>query len=481
MENDSKTNNRSTALLIKSGFWYTLSGFLTRAIGFITIPIFTRILTNEQIGDFYVYATWQTVLVIICSIEVYNTINRARFDFPDNKQLDSYITSSLLLSTAITAVVFCAYLVFPGVFYRVLLLDHKYMLIMFMYLFFSPAFSMFQMKQYVMYKYKLNAGIAFCLVLMSSVLAVILAIHLENDRLFGRIFGQYVLYIITGMIFYIYFILKSFSVKMVYIKYALRIGMPLVFSYLGSAILLSSDSVVVKHMCLDIQVSYIAIVHSAAHIILMLVQMLNNAWAPWFYDKLKMGQTESIRKTFKAYVLIIVTVTFLVLLFAPEIVLLLGGKNYSEAVNLLPANILSGVFTVLTVQMVNLETYYKKPEYAAVITGVVAVVNILLNIVGVLLWDYRAVCYVTVICYVLSMLIHYHFTREMKIRELIKPGDLIQFIGLSLLLIPVSLLLYLNDTIRLLFIVGIFTLLFVIVIRKRRLIRETIMKFREKK
>lgn len=449
MEADTKTNKHTTTLLIKSSFWYVISGFLTRAIGFITIPIFTRLLTNEQVGDFSVYSTWQSILAIICGIESYNTINRARFDYQEKKDFDAYITSCLALSSIVTFSVLILYIMLPQVFHKILLIDDRYMAILFAYLFTSPAFSMFQMEQRVMYKYKLSAWITFSIIFSSSLLAVLFVLNMDNDRLFGRIFGQYILEIAAGAVFYIYFLKRSFSIRKSYFKYALRLGLPLVFSFLGSRILLSSDNLVVKHMCLSVQVSYIALVHSAAHIVLMLVQMLNSAWTPWFYDKLNVGQANVIERTYKIYVWLTIAGTFGVLLFAPEIILVLGGKQYGEAVSILPPNIISGVFTVLTAQMVNLETYHKKTKYAAWITGAVAAINIVLNIIGVTLWDYRAVCYVTVACHMLSVLIHYHYTKAMGIRELIKPVDMALFILVPLLLIPISLLLYMNTIIRL--------------------------------
>ncbi len=93
-----------------------------------------------------------------------------------------------------------------------------------------------------------------------------------------------------------------------------------------------------------------------------------------------------------------VGITFAILLIGPEVIQVLGGTAYKESIYTLPGYVLSGVFTVLTSQIVNLEVYHKKPEYAAVLTGIAAVLNVILDIVGVELWGYKAVCYATVFC-----------------------------------------------------------------------------------
>lgn len=448
MDGKNKAVKANTGAMIKASFWYTLSGFLSKATVFLTTPFFTRLLTKNQYGDFTVFASWQMIMLAVCGLEVYATINRARFDFSDPDEFNGYITSSLVLSTAFTAVVFALYLLFPKAFQSVFKLDGKYIVFMFFYVLTCPAFSMFQAKQRIEYRYKLNALITFVLVIGSTGLSVILALQLKADSLWGRILGQYGLYIAAGLIFYIGFLMKSVSIKSKYIKYALRLSVPLVFSYLGSSVLLFSDNLIVKHMCSGVQVSYLSVTHTCAQIILLLVQLLNGAWAPWFYDKLRERAYVDIRKTFRAYVWIVISGTLAVILFVPEIIAILGGKNYLEAIYIVPVYVLNGVFSVLTYQFGNLETYYKKPEYSAMITGCVAVVNIVLDVAGVKLFGYRAVCYATLLCQILLVTLHFMCTRKMEIEKILPLRDVITFVAASVVLIPIALLLYQNNVVR---------------------------------
>lgn len=478
MVESKKKVEATTGVLIKSSFWYTVSGFLSRAAVFLTTPLFTRLLTQEQYGNFTVFASWQVILLTICGLEVYATINRARFDFTDADEFNGYITTSLFLSTIFTAVVFALYLLFPAIFQKVFLIDHKYMMFMFLYVFTYPAFGMFQAKQRIEYKYKLNAAITFTVVMGSTVLSVALAVFLKEDRLWGRIIGQYGLYIAVGLVFYISFMAKSISIRSRYFKYALRFSIPLVFTYLGSSILLTSDNLVLKHMCSAEQVGYLSITHTCAQIMIILVQLLNNAWSPWFYDKLNSKEYEGIYKTFRVYMLLVIVGTFAVISIAPEIVLILGGKNYLEAIYIIPVNILNGVFSVLSYQFSNLETYCKKPEYSAIITGCVAVINIVLDIAGVWIWGYRAVCYATLLCQILLVVVHYFCTIKMGIEKLLPIRDLCYYIILSIILIPVAFLLYQSNLIRWGAICIIFSALTIILYLKRKDVVATVKKFR---
>lgn len=469
----------SKLLLVKSGFWYTVSNFLTRAMVFITMPFFTRLMSKEEYGDFGVFATWQSLLLTACGIEVYATLNRARFDFHKGKELDGYVTSALVLSSAVTALVFALYMAFPDLFDRFFLLDRRYMLLMFAYLFTCPALNMFQAEQRIAYKYRLNAAISFFLILASSVAAVLLALYMEEDRLLGRIIGQYGLTIVAGICFYVYYILRSHSVTVKAWKYALRIGVPMIFSYIGSQILLASDSLVVKQMCSGEQVSYLSVTHTTSHIILILVQTLNTAWAPWFFDMMKNRSSGEIKKTYRIYLWGVIACTFTVLLIGPEIILVLGGTKYNASAYILPPIILCGIFTTLTAQFGNLETYYKKPEYAAVLTGVVAVLNILLNVLGVKLWGYQAVCYTTVFCQIILIGFHYIVTQRMGIRQILSLKTVVLSILTSCAMIPFALLLYQSNAIRYGFVLVICLAGTAIAVIKRKEIIQLLHKFKK--
>ena len=74
-------NNNIKAL--KSGIWYTMSNFLVKSIGFITTPIFTRILTKSEFGAYNNYVSWLSIVTIFVTLDLEATLISARFDFKD--------------------------------------------------------------------------------------------------------------------------------------------------------------------------------------------------------------------------------------------------------------------------------------------------------------------------------------------------------------------------------------------------------------
>ena len=54
--------------VIKASFWYTVSSILLKGIGFITTPIFVRILTKSEFGTYSNIITWYSIITIIATI-----------------------------------------------------------------------------------------------------------------------------------------------------------------------------------------------------------------------------------------------------------------------------------------------------------------------------------------------------------------------------------------------------------------------------
>ena len=92
-----------TSLALKVGFWYVASTFLAKSLSFITTPIFSRMMSESDYGEFSNFANWFTTLFIVTSVEMFNTLPRAYYDFSDD--YDQY-NSSVTIASCGVAVIF---------------------------------------------------------------------------------------------------------------------------------------------------------------------------------------------------------------------------------------------------------------------------------------------------------------------------------------------------------------------------------------
>ena len=80
----------------KAGLAYTVGNVLLKGIAFLTLPIFSRILTTEEVGFYNLYVSYETILTIFVGLCLYGSLRTAKYDY--RQEFDSYVSSTLMLS-----------------------------------------------------------------------------------------------------------------------------------------------------------------------------------------------------------------------------------------------------------------------------------------------------------------------------------------------------------------------------------------------
>ena len=413
---DNSTKKKSSGVVLKAGIWYTVSNFVFRGMAFITTPVFTRLLTKGEYGDFSNFASWMSILVIITSCDLQTSIIRSKLEFEDD--IDSYIFSMLGLTTLITAFFYVVFLVFDDfIFNSILAIDKKYIHIMFFYLFCAPAYSMFVTKHRAFYKYRvfsIMTGISIALSLGTSLILVVMM----NDKLMGRIIGQYIPAAILSLILYIFLAIKGKRIQIKYWKYALVICIPLVPHLLSMNILSSSDRILIRRISGAEYAALFSIAHSCANIVSILLDSMNKAWAPWFLDTLHSKDYSNVKPVTKPYFLLFVSIAGGIFLLGPEVILILGGKAYLDAIFILPPLIMGCVVQFVYTMYVQVEFYEKKTIGVAIGTISSAAINIVLNLIFIHAFGYRAAAYVTLIGYICLLFYHYNYVKRLGYKDI---------------------------------------------------------------
>ena len=83
---------RSLSVQAKAALWFTICSFLQKGISFITVPIFTRLMSTEEYGTYTVYLSWLQILTIMTSLYLFNGVYdnaMAKYE----KQRDEYTST----------------------------------------------------------------------------------------------------------------------------------------------------------------------------------------------------------------------------------------------------------------------------------------------------------------------------------------------------------------------------------------------------
>ena len=343
--------------VLKSGLWYTISNFLLKSIGIITIPIFTRLLTKQDFGLYNNYTSWMSVLTILVTLNLGASFISARFDFED--KFDEYIFSVLALST-VSSVIWTVLLnVFSDFFVSALGVEQVYINCMMVHFIFSPAIDMFQAKERFFYGYKKTVFISWISAVGTSVLSILLVIVLP-DKLSGRIFGGVIPTIVIGGILYASMAIKGKNIRVKYWKYALPICLPYIPHLLSLTVLNSADRIMITNICGPEDSALYSLAYMCGSVITVLVTSLNSAFSPWLGEKLNENRLDKIREVSKYYITLFLALAVGLMLLSPEIILILGGSSYMEAKYVMPPVMCGCVCQFLYTMFVNIEQYKKK-------------------------------------------------------------------------------------------------------------------------
>lgn len=443
-----KSAGHSSSVVAKAGIWYTICNFMFRGLAFITTPIFARLMSKAELGSFSNFSSWAAILTVITSFDLAQSIIRSKLEH--EQDIDSYVWSVLSFSTIWTLVLYGIVMISPTMFADIMKIDEKYIHIMFLYLLAAPPYQMFITKHRAFYKYKMFVLLTGIMAVSGTLMSLGMVL-LMQDKLAGRIIGFYTPHIIIGFAIFLVIAFKGGKIKTKYWKYACVLCIPLVPHVLSLNLLSTSDTLIITRLCGEEYTAIYSIAYSAYHIITVLFDSMNKAWAPWLLESLYHQKYGEIRKVSRIYILIFDVLIIGILILIPEIILLLGGKQYEMAIYCLPPLATSCVFQLVYTMYVNIEFYMKKTIGVSIATMIATAANIILNFIFIPMnpeRSYIIAAYTTLAGYIILFVLHYFIVKKMKMNQVFEIKLILIIFGFTLVVAGVMNLVYRMGIIR---------------------------------
>lgn len=403
-----ENSNRS---VLTSGLWFTISNFTMKTIGFLTTPIFTRLMTKSEFGDFNNIQTWMMLLMYITSLNLEGSLIRASYEHKED--LDNYAFSMLGLSVTSTVIWLGLVCAFIDRFSLWMAINKSYIYWMFAYLLFMPLVNIFQNVERFRYNYKWTVYSSMFISIGASFLSVLFVFFFSN-KLLGRVAGYILPVVILGLILIVYYLRKQVRIKLKYWKYALPIVLPYIPHLLSMYLLNSVDKVMIKNYCGSEILALYSLAYTCGMLITILVNSINSAFSPWLADKLSANEYEEIYKVSFPYVGFFCFISIGAALITPEILFILGGSSYMQAMYVLPPVAAGCLLQFVYCMYVNVEQYEKKTVGMAMASVVAAVVNYYLNMMFIPKYGYVAAAYTTYFGYLTLLLMHMYIVSKLK-------------------------------------------------------------------
>ncbi|MCR5202184.1 MAG: oligosaccharide flippase family protein [Lachnospiraceae bacterium] len=429
-------------LVVKVSTAYVICSIIQNALAFITLPLFTRMLTKEQYGQFTIYASWNGILMIFITLNLaYGSFSKAMVKYEDDRE--GYISAVEGITLCLALIFLAIYLPFRGLWNGLFELPTPIMLMMVLEILSVNAMLLWNGKKRFEYKYKAVVLITLFIAFLAPILAFILIAHTE-EKGYARIIGYSAVNITVGVAFFLYNAIrgkKVFNKK--YWKYALGFNIPLLAYYLSQVIFNQCDRIMISHMEGKGNAAVYGVAYTLAIVLNFVLNAINNSYIPWYYGKIKDGKMRDNRKASLIIAGIMAVLLLGVIWFAPEIILIMAGKKYLEAVYVVPPVAISLLLLFYAQLFINVEFYYEEKKKLVFASVGAAVVNLVLNYFFIELYGFIAAAYTTLASYLIFTIANY-VTMKNVLKEKGIKDEGFNYKGLTLLFIIFSLIAYLG-------------------------------------
>lgn len=443
---------RNMPTMVKASFWFLICSFLQKGIATITTPVFTRLLTTAEYGQYNVFNSWLQILTPIICLNLYSGVySQGLVKFEEDRK--RYSSSLQGLCITLCLVWLAVYVASDSFWNSIFSLTTTQMVCMFIIIWTNATFSFWSMDQRVDFKYTNLVTLTLVSAVLQPIVCILFILNSE-DRVTARILGMVVVQITMYVSTFIYQIARGgqfFSKK--YWTYALKFNVPLLPHYLSMTVLASSDRIMISSMVGDAEVGIYSLAYSVSQVMTMFNTALLQTLEPWIYRKLKEHKTDDLARIAYPCFILIAAVNELLIIFAPEVITIFAPTEYQEAIWIIPSVTLSVFFTFLYTFFATFEFYYEKTHYIAIATVGGAVLNIVLNYIFIRIFGYMAAGYTTLLSYILFAVLHYYFMQCICKQYLdnTKPYSLKLIVGISLASIALGFIFmatYMNNILR---------------------------------
>ena len=399
-----ETTDGGTA--VRSGFAYVLSNVLIRAVGIITAPIYTRLLTTAETGYANNFNNYVSIFSVVTGLCLIYSVGRAKLDFRED--FDKFMSSIQALSSAFSLILLVLIMVLFPADGTLLQFPRIVIFMLFAYLTVFPSIDYMQYKYRFEYKYRENIAISVIITVTTVVMTILLLLFAPGEKGFLKIVGTVVPGAAVAVWCYVNLAAKGkvfFNKE--YWLYALKIGLPMIPHGLALILLSRIDVSMISEIHGFSAVGLYTSGYTIGTLLMFVTNAVGQAWLPYFNEHLYNSDYELIKEKNRLLMIYGCVLTLIFIAAAPLAVKILFAKSYWDSMWVVPPVALGTLCQYFYTNYVNAELFHKKTFLIALNSCIAAVINIGLNAYFIPRFGYISAAYTTLAGYFCLMILHF--------------------------------------------------------------------------
>lgn len=367
--------------ILAHGKNYLIANLATKALSFISIPVYTRLLTTEDFGIVNVFLGVAGILSSLLTLCTDQSVSRYYFDKKDDEDFKRFVGTSSILA----GIVFClnALILIVSLDWVASLvgLSRSLTLLLIPVSFFNILGLTFEQIYTVLKQSRKIAMSSLIRAYVSFGLAVILILLMTDHKYMGQIGGLLVAGLLMSFIWINgirQYFRTTFDRK--YVNYIFKFSVPLI-PYALSGIIIEQFSKIslAKEVNLS-QAGFYSLALTISGIVSIITAVTHQAWAPYYFQYMNAKDFQShdsdIVRIFNITLLSGIFVSF----FGLEIGITLANKAFISSLYLIPYFVYGYIFHQLAYVYMRNFSFVYKTYYSSIVVIASGLLNVLLNL-----------------------------------------------------------------------------------------------------
>lgn len=418
-----KTNKRN---LFKAGIGYTIGNYLLKGAAFITTPIFARLMTRADYGKYSVFVSYESIFFVVIGLAIHSSYKNAYHKFRDENNPENELGYQKYLSATMCFLLisFVFWLILAVIFNdqlsNLLGIDKQLLWILVAGSMITEIMNCYSADKGIHFQYKSILIISAISTIASVSLSLLFINTVFSKCMYmGRILGHFIpTTIVYGFIAFKYLFRVDPKGMWSALRWGIGYSLPIVPHGISQVILTQFDRIMILRLIGDTEAGIYSFAYTIYTMLAVTASSIDGIWSPWFYEQRKNNNSKAIYRGSTIYILIIFLSSIAVISFAPELIWVLGGEKYRDAIYCAIPVVAGGFFAGIYNVPCLVEYYHEKTKLIAISTVSAASLNIVLNAIFIKRFGYVAAAYTTLLTYIIYFGAHYVMAKKIEGKDL---------------------------------------------------------------
>jgi O-antigen/teichoic acid export membrane protein len=368
--------------IVKHGGNYLTANLATKALAFISIPVYTRLLSADEYGIISIFIGVIAILGSVMSFSADRSVSRFYFDQKGPEDFKQFVSTSSFLAGIFFLINTVILIVFAEEFGELVGLSKRVVYLLIPVTFINIIGLTFEQIYGPIKKSKTIALSSLARVYLGFAFSITFIFIFKDNRYYGQIIGQ----IFAGILMIIYWVKKikpyfKFSFNIKYVKYIFTYSIPLIPYALSGVIIAQFGKIAIGSDQGLAEAGFYSLAATLGGLVSIIISVTHQAWNPYYMEYMNSKNYLQIDIDFNKIFKITILSAFVISAFGKEIGLLIAKEDFVGSLYLIPIFTMGYIFYQFAYVYLRNFGYSKKTHYMTITVFISGLSNVLMNII----------------------------------------------------------------------------------------------------